>query len=320
MSHEKISKLEAGFSAEAVDDPEYVRDPTNAIKSPTSRLGNFIGGQSVRESLQRLRLLLHTSAGQDCVLASIEYLAHALHFLIANCRWRITTYAVLGHPKNWWKSSNRRVVPRRLDGFTKQQYPALLNLSSLFSSARHTLRLFGLFYIWTDILKDLQYSSKSSLIDGINIIQVITMTSYQLLENFGHLASNKIISLEAIGAKVKIRKLYIWAARALFLHLILELMKLSKEAWLASAGGRSRMPPDEKDTGSKCGEPDLTVIPENGDTQDWRKRFWASSAWGLLCLYWSCEQTIPLVEDMAGGLSFLADLFTLRDKWIRTAQ
>lgn len=212
-------------------------------------------------------------------------------------------------------------MPRRLDIFTKRQSPALLNLSSLFSSARHTLRLFGLFSILTDTRRDFQYPTNSSLIDGINMFQVFTMASYQLLENIGHLASNKIISLEAIGIKAKAKRLYILAARALFLHFLLELIKLSKEAWLVRKGrkrAQSQMPPYPGNIRSEYRQSSSTESLDSGDNQNWSKRLWASSLWGVLCLYWSCGQTIPLVEEMAGGLGFLADFFTLRDTWIQT--
>lgn len=111
-----------------------------------------------------------------------------------------------------------------------------------------------------------------------------------------------------IGSKSRVEKFYIWGARALFLHFVLELMKLMREARLARLAR----------AGSKEG--DVVLAETDGDAlgQGWVKRLWGSSIWGLLCLYWSCGQTIPLVEETSGGFSFLADFFMLRDSWVQT--
>ena len=88
-------------------------------------------------------------------------------------------------------------------------------------------------------------------------------------------------------------------------------MKLMREArlvrMLATAGAKEEVVA-------------LSELDGDGVGQDWGKRLWASSIWGLLCLYWSCGQTIPLVEETSGGLSFLADFFMLKDSWAQTAK
>lgn len=149
---------------------------------------------------------------------------------------------------------------------------------------------------------------RDRLIRCIDVAQIFTITVYQLLENIGHLASNRILPPKVVGLKTNIERVYIWSARALFLHFALEIMKLIREARLArlaTAGGK---------------EEDLTLAEFYGDAlgHDWGKRLWASSIWGLLCLYWSRGQAVPLVEETSGGFSFLADFFMLRDTWVQT--
>lgn len=180
----------------------------------------------------------------------------------------------------------------------------------MFSNTRYTLRLFGLLNIWTEVPGLFQSPVKDRLTRGIDVAQIFTITAYQLLENIGHLASNTVLSPRVIGSKTKIEKLYIWSARALFLHFMLEIMKLIREARLAKLAR----------TGSKGGN--VTSAEFDGETlgQDWGKRLWASSIWGLLCLYWSWGQAVPLVEETSGGFSFLADLFMFRDTWVQTRQ
>lgn len=189
-----------------------------------------------------------------------------------------------------------------------EQHSTLLNLSVLFSNARYTLRLFGLFNIWTEVPSLFQSPVKDRIIRGIDVAQIFTITAYQLLENIGHLASNRILSQKVIGSESKMEKFYIWGARALFLHFMLELIKLMREARLARLAR----------AGSKEG--DVVLAEVHGDVlgQGWGKRLWGSSIWGLLCLYWSCGQTVPLVEETSGGFSFLADFFMLRDSWRQT--
>lgn len=252
---------------------------------------------------------MRDSAGQDCILASIEYLAHALHHLAVSPHW-IKLRNALTSLVSRRKSRNTRPAPHRPSP-DSQDHSTLLNLSVLFSNARYTLRLLGLFNIWTEVPRLFQSPAKDLLVRGIDIAQIFTITAYQLLENIGHLASNRVLSQKLVGPKTKIETFHIWGARALCLHFVLELMKLMREArpvrMLATAGAKEEVVA-------------LSELDGDGVGQDWGKRLWASSIWGLLCLYWSCGQTIPLVEETSGGLSFLADFFMLKDSWAQTAK
>ncbi|BCS28162.1 uncharacterized protein APUU_61210A [Aspergillus puulaauensis] len=255
---------------------------------------------------RRLQRLLRDSAGQDCVLASIEYLSHALHHLALSPYW-IKLRNALTSLRYRRKGHNAQPVPNRL-AHNPQGHSTLLALSALFSNARYTLRLFGLFNIWTEVPNLFQSPVKDRFIRGIDVAQIFTITAYQLLENIGHLAANRVLSQKVIGSESKMEKFYIWGARALFLHFVLELMKLMREARL---GRLARA--ESKDR-------DVALAEIDGDSlgQGWGKRLWGSSIWGLLCLYWSCGQTIPLVEETSGGFSFLADFFMLTDSWMQT--
>ncbi|OJJ07535.1 hypothetical protein ASPVEDRAFT_178229 [Aspergillus versicolor CBS 583.65] len=280
----------------------------SAHKIPRSSPSVFEVRKSLAVTTRRLRQLLRNSAGQDCILASIEYLAHALHYLAAS-PYLIKLRNALTSLIYRRKGRNTQTAPNRL-AWDFEEHSTLLNLSILFSNARYTLRLLGLFNIWTEVPGLFQSPVRDRLIRCIDVAQIFTITIYQLLENIGNLASNRVLSSRVIGSKVKMERVYIWSARALFLHFALEIMKLIREAQIARLAR----------AGSK--EEDLTLAQFDGDAlgQDWVKRLWASSIWGLLCLYWSYGQAVPLVEETSGGFSFLADFFMFRDAWVQTRQ
>ena len=201
-----------------------------------------------------------------------------------------------------------------------EQTSALLNLSSLFGNTRCTLRLFGLLSIWAQVPEIFKSPERDRLLRSVEVVQFFTLTTYQLLENIGHLASNKVIPQKAITKKMNITRCYIWAARALFLHLVLEIIKLRRESWLARRLTPEQTSSDRGGGESKENEKESRDIPKDSHVQSQWKRLWASSIWGALCLYWSCGRTIPMVENMTGGLGFLADFFAIRDTWVQTAK
>lgn len=149
------------------------------------------------------------------------------------------------------------------------------------------------------------------------MIQLFAVTTYQLLENIGHLASNGILPPSVLSSKKMIPKLYIWGARALFLHLLLELAKLGKEAWETKETPHGEFPYG-KETESKDDKKSSTSDERNMTVCDRRKRLWSCSIWGGLCLYWGSGRTISLLEVSSGGLSFLADFFDFKDTWAQT--
>lgn len=200
-----------------------------------------------------------------------------------------------------------------------EQTSALLNLSSLLSNTRCTLRLLGLLSIWTQVPEISISPKRDRLLRSVELVQLFTITTYQLLENIGHLASNRVLPQKGIAKKTNITRFYIWGARALFLHLVLEILKLSRESWLARRLAQGRTSSDQEGGEAKDDKKELRDLQKDPDAQNQLKRLWASSIWGALCLYWSCGRTIPVVENMTGSLGFLADFFAIKDTWEQTA-
>ncbi|KAJ5279722.1 hypothetical protein N7478_005094 [Penicillium angulare] len=286
-------------------DVDHLSDRNFSFASKSSAITT-----GLNRNLQRIRALLQTSVGQDSVLASVEYLAHALHYFILSRYWvrlRQTVTYLLCHRKG---RDLQMIASRPTQSFV-QKSQALLKLSSLFSDARFTLRSLGIFSIWANIPEIFRPPVKDRVILSIDIMQVFTITAYHFLENIGHLASNRVLSQRIVGPKKNIPKFYIWSARALCLHFVLELVKLTKEACYNGNSAQNEILASEDNTKPEDDDDDA-------DSLQWEKRLWSTSIWGVLCLYWSSGKTIPIVEESSGGLSFLADFFTLRDAWAHT--
>lgn len=143
-------------------------------------------------------------------------------------------------------------------------------------------------------------------------MQMLSIASYQFLENIGHLMSRGIISLKIIGFSNRPPKLFAWSARSLFLYIFLEVMKLTKEA---SSNNKSTN--DERLHSNSVLESTDGVLNDHKEKLDpyWGQRMFSSLIWGSLCLYWGSGQNIALMEKTSGALSFLAELSNLRNNW-----
>ncbi|KAJ5105757.1 Peroxisomal biogenesis factor 11 [Penicillium alfredii] len=252
--------------------------------------------------------ILSTSTGQDSILGSIEYFSHALHYLFTSQQW-IRLQRRLGFPA-------RRKSDIALESVGRSPSSSLMLLSSLLSDTRYTLRLFGLVSLWTQTSEIIQTPPEDAAIHALEVIQLLASIVYQLLENVAYLASKNILPRRIIEKWSDIDRWYMWSARGLLIHMLLQLGKLWREKTL-------RRRREETSTSSISLTKSVDGARMAVKTQEargleilaWRKDLFSSSVWALLCLNWSYGGGIGIPDKVTGALSLLADSVVLRDLW-----
>ncbi|CAG8935033.1 unnamed protein product [Penicillium salamii] len=175
----------------------------------------------------------------------------------------------------------------------------------MFSETRYTLRLFGIIHILSQYMRLSHDSQKSLKTNPIDFAQLLTIATYQSLENYAFLASKRLLPQRWTMTDKMVNKCFVWGARALVLHFSLELFKLAREIWIRNSLGPIQVPRNEE-------------LLDSAEVSAWRKRLFSTSVWGILCLHWSFPPGSQLLATSSGGFSFLADFFSFKELWEKT--
>ncbi|KAJ6164396.1 hypothetical protein N7470_003068 [Penicillium chermesinum] len=263
--------------------------------------------------------LIAKTEGQDCLLGSIEYACHALHYLIAS--------RALARLRHRLAFALRRYILRQGTSTlatgctpTDPSPSILLSLSSLLCETRYTLRLLGLFPIWKQGVELVDSPSKDVISNVLDACQIASVTVYQLLENIAYLGSKDIIPDYCIRRLGGIDRLYLGSIRGLLAHFVVQLVKLGRaKLWSMKDTGGASAPTPQAAEGKRALGSDDCDEGARSQGQEWRKDLVSSSLWTVLCIHWSFPHDVQRMEKLEGALSFLADFFLLRDSWIEAA-
>lgn len=114
----------------------------------------------------------------------------------------------------------------------KPEFSSFARLGTVVSSARATLRLFGLLPIY---VRARQLMRDSKTMDGVlyavGLVQCSLYGAFQLLENIAFLTENKVLSRRLVG-HARVATLYRIAHRAWFLGVMCDFVRLIREAQL----------------------------------------------------------------------------------------
>ncbi|CAG7996753.1 unnamed protein product [Penicillium salamii] len=189
---------------------------------------------------------------------------------------------------------------------TTDDIPAsLLSLSSMFSETRYTLRLFGTIHILNQYMRFWHDSQNNHNTNPIDFAQLLTLATYQSLENYAFLASKRLLPQRWTMTDKMVNRCFVWGARALVLHFLLELFKLGREIRIRNSLGPIQVPRNEQ-------------LSDSAEVLAWWKRLFSTSVWGILCLHWSFPPGSQLLATSSGGFSFLADFFSFQELWEKT--
>lgn len=238
-------------------------------------------------------------------MASLEYLLHALHHLLLFRHWRRRFIITKFNFGTRFRSQTSHIQPA-----DESNSSILLSLSSMFSEARCTTRLFGLFAIWDQSIHAFQKNRGKSSPKAIRIAQILTITSYQLLENYAFLASKRVLPKTLTPSTQRIENCFAWGARALFLHLSMELASIGQEAFTSA----NPLTAETLINGKRAQE------KSTKKSRVWRNKLFSTSIWAILCFHWSCPPGAWPLNVSSGALSFLADFSSSKSLWEATMQ
>ncbi|EEP80066.1 predicted protein [Uncinocarpus reesii 1704] len=250
-------------------------------------------------------LLISTSYGEETVLASVNYSASLLHYILFSPPLR-AIFARL--------HSRLGLVARTRKGDSQSQTPPLLALAALISETRTALRLLGLIPLWEWGSATVKSPPADPVLRGVAFAQVFVNVVYQFMENIAFLASKGIVSQRLLRRWGGVGKWYIWSTRAWLSHVVLEFVRLWRERCLAA---KQKQLAVEKATGAIAADEE-----ERGEAlrvRAWRKSLVSNLAWFPLCLHWSLENGAGISNSMVGLLGFIAGAWKLSDSWKATA-
>ncbi|KAE8162632.1 hypothetical protein BDV40DRAFT_157009 [Aspergillus tamarii] len=276
-------------------------------------------------TIHKINTLISSSIGQDTAFGCIEYLSHALHYFLLSRIWRklkARLYAVL--------QMMRRRKPTPDHGpstHTQIKTPAwspLLSLSSLMFDTRCTLRLLGLFSIWTWGSETTKAPPVDRIVRELTRLQLVATAVYQLFENVAFLMSKNVLP-EKLWRRFDSDNLYSWSLLSLCVHMMLQLGKLWRESVLrkrvdqkavSSTSGQINMIDKEAETAIEADDNDTDISTRREEIHAARKSLVSSLTWGALCAHWGMPAGIGIPEAFIGALSFVADAWEVRDTWI----
>lgn len=263
--------------------------------------------------------MLSTAAGQERVLATVNYVASMLHHLCASAPWITfqTRLSLLARLKGRSQLSSQHVKSAP----TGSKFAAL---SSLASETRYNLRLFGLLPLWIWGSETLKSPPADPIMHALTILQIISNVVYQLLENIAYLASKGVISKRFVEKYGSINRWYIWSTRGWFGHIFLQFFVLWREHVLrkrhmaaqctASAASATSATIETK------GEKAVDREELQAEIRAWRKSLVNNTIWAPLCIHWCFENGIGIPNYFHGPISFMAGAWSLYDLWAATAK
>ncbi|KAE8154716.1 hypothetical protein BDV25DRAFT_147317 [Aspergillus avenaceus] len=250
----------------------------------------------------RLDKLMLTANGQERVFAVTGYLTHALHHLLVSAPW-IVLQTRLGLLARLRSKTKAPTTPN-----TPPAQSRLLALSALMSETRFSLRLLGLFPLWTWGSETIRSPPSDRIIYALTLLQVFVNMIYQALENMGFLASKGVISKKLLDRWGGIDKWYLWSTRAWFGHIFLQFFVLWRQHVL-----RKRKMGTE--TSAEKREEALQA-----EFRAWKKSLVNNTCWAPLCLHWCFEKGIGFPDNLSGVVSFIAGAWGFWDLWTATGR
>ncbi|KAJ1713605.1 hypothetical protein NYO67_4301 [Aspergillus flavus] len=283
------------------------------------------GLRSTDVTMHKINSLISSSIGQDAALGSVEYLSHALHYFLLSRIWRKIKARL--HALLRVMQRHRTTPCHGQSTHTQVKTPSwspLLSLSSLMFDTRCTLRLLGLFSIWTWGSETAKAPPADRIVRELTRLQLVATTVYQFLENVAFLMTKNVLP-EKLWKRFDSEKLYAWSLLSLCVHMMLQLGKLWRESVLrkradqkavASTNGKIKMIDKEVESASEADDNDTETSARREEVHAARKSLVSSVTWGALCAHWGMPAGIGIPESFIGALSFVADAWELRDTWI----
>ncbi|KAF2714624.1 hypothetical protein K504DRAFT_395156 [Pleomassaria siparia CBS 279.74] len=213
-----------------VADKAAERVTSKAVEVPGNALSAL---KAVDKIILRLNKLIGTPGGLSSFLSTLNYTLYILAYLHTKSP-EISSFArkLVGLLKS--QVSKPATTTLIVDGAV----PAIATLAGILSRTRTTLRLFGLFplYTWLRTLLAGPKVGTDPVLHRIALLQASSYFTYQALENISFLADNGIVSTKVISflnrGDSTTARVYLWAYRAWLGGVSCDLLRLAREAQL----------------------------------------------------------------------------------------
>ncbi|PGH13845.1 hypothetical protein AJ79_03413 [Helicocarpus griseus UAMH5409] len=260
--------------------------------------------------IRRVDQFISSAYGTERLFASVQYNAQIIHYLLASRRFRSLSARLRSLlPPLVSKSTSKPTPPSPA---TKAATPPLLALSSLMSETRTTLRLLGLFSLWSWGSATVKNPPTDPILRAIAYSQVLANVLYQFLENVAHLAGKGILSKRLVERWGSLGAWWVWSTRAWLAHVLLEFVRVGREIVLLRQKQRA-------ERGGKL-VPKEEEIAREVAVRGWKKSLVNSLAWLPLCVHWSFEEGVGVPDHLVGLLSMTASAWGVRDLWKGTPE
>ncbi|GLB11991.1 hypothetical protein AtubIFM57258_009268 [Aspergillus tubingensis] len=312
--HEKHNEGNT-VSSPPQDDCSPSPPPVSSITGAGRRRQQLLAAlKATDRTVDRFDRLISTAAGQERVLAVTGYLAHTLHHILSSAPWIAfqARLSLLARLRNNTKPPTTTTTTTTSSSSSKSP---LLALSSLMSETRFTLRLLGLFPLWTWGSHTLKHPPADKPLYILTLLQVFVNVIYQALENVGYLAQKGIVSKRFVDRWGGIDKWYIWSTRAWFGHIFFQFFVL----WRGTVLRRRKQMEEEgeKEGAGVVGKEEKREALRK-EIRAWRKSLVNNVCWAPLCLHWCFEKGIGFPEHLTGLVSFMAGAWEVWDSWVAT--
>ncbi|KAF2845531.1 hypothetical protein T440DRAFT_472557 [Plenodomus tracheiphilus IPT5] len=220
------------------DIKEVVEDIADAAPSVSpshlkpTRSGVVASLQKVDETILRINKLLASPGGLSAFLSTFNYALYILAYVQTKSP-SISGFAqkLLGLIRPACDDAKLSAASLVSNGGV----PPVAALAVLISKARTTLRLFGLFplYTWLRTLASGPKPGADVVLHRIALLQASSYFTYQALENISLLADSGVVSTSAIAAinrgDSKTARVYLWAYRAWLGGVSCDFLRLARE-------------------------------------------------------------------------------------------
>ena len=256
--------------------------------------------------------LLSSSSNVDTALLTVGYALHLTHASLSRISDARLLLAARHLAKKLSNAAPHALLPNEALVATITTDPAsrlartqqsVKALSGLIDEFRVFMRLWGLFKIWSWGAGLRRSPPKDGVLRWTSWMQVGACFTLQFLENRAYLASKGVLG----HAKSKVAKWYIWSARLWACHILLEFVRLAREATLE----RAQEPASTEDSKEAKSEKVKKVAK-------WWRDIYVSAAWMPLTIHWSMAEGFAS-EGFVAALGLVPGVLGLREAWRASA-
>lgn len=256
-------------------------------------------------TLTRLNALLKAPGGLTSFLGTTNY---ALYILTHAHLTAPTRAQVVHKIATTFGIPTSKIPPAALK--PAQPSSPLLPLALTLADLRTTLRLTGLIplYIALKSLIKARGAAKDTITYAIQLVQVLSYMTFQLLENINQLTTKTIVNSNWTNTRFArlggTAKLMTWSCRAWCMGITCDFLRLARQTQLANRPGSEY---EKMDSAAK----------KEADKKFWTEAFVATS-WYPMAWHYSVEGGIGLNLGMVGACGFFANLGNFLRLWQET--